>query len=76
MPKQRACGHDNQCPNQHFSARITAPRPIDTPIPTRNAPGSEIKRQNVKMSFAFGMLGALGAGCSAFLMIGGGGSTA
>jgi hypothetical protein len=32
--------------------------------------------QNVKISFAFGIVGALGAGCSARLMIGGGGSTA
>jgi hypothetical protein len=30
----------------------------------------------VKISFALGIAGALGAGCSAFLMIGGGGSTA
>lgn len=32
--------------------------------------------QKVKISLAFGIAGALGAGCSAFLMIGGGGSTA
>ena len=32
--------------------------------------------QNVKIWSAFGIDGALGAGCSAFLMIGGGGSTA
>jgi hypothetical protein len=32
--------------------------------------------QNVKISLAFGIAGAFGAGCSARLMIGGGGSTA